>query len=331
MKLNALTTLLLWTSSASADFFTAKSRDVGNNIDLGHLLSVADFHAAIDHNGTWEDVTEYETFDEGNGNQQEQSPDPYAPVATGLVRRADYCGETTGITKMVCDNVPSRNWFWGTGGALAIWYAPKAITTWLNNVGAMIQAGRNLRQIYYNNGGHDELKNLDVNETNSIDYHFSLPYLLDHEGKPDYSSMSNRLVARSDTEADVDLKHDYVYSQLDRTIYYKATSLAFSPNAATEEPSATLIQNDTGTRTLQPRARTSDYTINMIISKHSKANTKAKPSCLAKMLKYHLDASSEKGRFSCRPIDNKGSWHATMHLMINHGKNNKGTYGKCCD
>lgn len=82
----------------------------------------------------------------------------------------------------------------------------------------MIQAGRNLRQIYYNNGGHDELKNLDVNETNSIDYHFSLPYLLDHEGKPDYSSMSNRLVARSDTEADVDLKHDYVYSQLDRTI-----------------------------------------------------------------------------------------------------------------
>lgn len=82
----------------------------------------------------------------------------------------------------------------------------------------MIQAGRNLKQIYYNNGGHDELKSLDVNETNAIDYHFSLPYLLDHEGKPDDSSMPNGLEARSDTETDVDLKHDYVYSQLDRTL-----------------------------------------------------------------------------------------------------------------
>lgn len=132
MKLNTFTTLLLCTRSVSADFFTAKSRDVGNNIDLGHLLSITDFHTTIDHNGTWEDVTEYETFDEENGNQQEQSLNPFAPVATGLVRRTNYCSENTGITKMVCDNVPSRNWFWGAGGALAIWYAPKAITTWFN-------------------------------------------------------------------------------------------------------------------------------------------------------------------------------------------------------
>lgn len=82
----------------------------------------------------------------------------------------------------------------------------------------MIQAGRNIKQIYYNNGGHDELKGLDVNETNAVDYRFSLPYLLDHEEKPDYSSMPNSLEARSDTEVSVDLKHDYVYSQLDRTL-----------------------------------------------------------------------------------------------------------------
>lgn len=36
----------------------------------------------------------------------------------------------------------------------------------------MIQAGLNLKQIYYNNDGHDELKSLDINETNVIDYHF---------------------------------------------------------------------------------------------------------------------------------------------------------------
>ena len=113
---------------------------------------------------------------------------------------------------------------------------------------------------------------------------------------------------------------------------YKASTLSFSPNAVA--PAAVPSQNGTAptsTHTLQARGRTSDYTINMIITKHSTANTVAKPSCLAKLLKYHLDASSERGRFSCRPIDNKGKWHATMHLMINHGSNNKGTYGKCCD
>lgn len=113
---------------------------------------------------------------------------------------------------------------------------------------------------------------------------------------------------------------------------YKATLLSFSPKDMA--PAEALSQNETapaGTGTLRVRGRTRDYTINMIITKNSSANTQAKPSCLAKMLKYHLDASSKRGRFSCRLIDNKGKWHATMHLMINHGSNNKGSYGKCCD
>ncbi|KAJ5416320.1 hypothetical protein N7491_011355 [Penicillium cf. griseofulvum] len=102
LRLNGFTNLLLWSSSVSADFFTAKSCEVGNNIDLGHLLSITDFHTAIGHSGTWEDITEYETFDEENGNQQEQILSPFAPVTTGLIRRMDYCSESTGITKMAC-------------------------------------------------------------------------------------------------------------------------------------------------------------------------------------------------------------------------------------
>lgn len=33
---------------------------------------------------------------------------------------------------MVCDNVPSRYWFWGAGGGLAIYYSPQALTKFLN-------------------------------------------------------------------------------------------------------------------------------------------------------------------------------------------------------
>ena len=58
-----------------------------------------------------------------------------------------------------------------------------------------------------------------VNDTNAIDYHFSLPYLLDNEEKPEYSSMRHGdLKARNDPDADADLKHDYVYSQRDEVI-----------------------------------------------------------------------------------------------------------------
>lgn len=33
---------------------------------------------------------------------------------------------------MVCDNVPSRNWFWGAGGTLLIFYAPRTLEIFLN-------------------------------------------------------------------------------------------------------------------------------------------------------------------------------------------------------
>lgn len=167
------------------------------------------------------------------------------------------------------------------------------------------------------------------------------PYLLEHEGKPDTSSIKRRDNNQGGTDGD--LKHDYVYSEGDGVICesftgpmsitlirypcanpnfcsidYKASSLTFSLGP----------MQSNSTNALQARGRTSDYTINIIISKHTKANTIASTKCTSQLLKYHLDASSEKGRFSCRPLDNEGSWRATMHLMINKGKNNRGTYGK---
>jgi hypothetical protein len=45
-----------------------------------------------------------------------------------------------------------------------------------------------------------------------------------------------------------------------------------------------------------------DYTINMIVTRHGSARTVAKTACIAKLLKFHIDASSERGRFSCRRI-----------------------------
>lgn len=43
MKVHALANVLLLTNAVYADYLTAKSRDIGNNVDLGHLSDVGLF------------------------------------------------------------------------------------------------------------------------------------------------------------------------------------------------------------------------------------------------------------------------------------------------
>ncbi|EAU31863.1 conserved hypothetical protein [Aspergillus terreus NIH2624] len=342
MKVHTINIAFLLASSVTADFLSAKSLDSGENVELGELEDINDFYTLFRHpegrNGSyeWVDVTEYETLDDEA--TLGQSVNPSTTTARGLVPREDICTDLTGITKNICDNVPSRYWFWGTGGAILIYYLPRLMETWLNDVAKAVQAGRDLRQVWRDgstgpNGlaGHNGLKRalppslqheMEVKVRNGpTDYHFSLPYLLDSQGQADASSLHRRSLGEEDG-IDTALTHDYVFSEADETLYYKGTNAVFSVGA----PDANL-QN--GTSVLRKRA-TTDYTIVMSIVRRTSATTKAKPSCLAKLLRYHIDRSSEKNRFACRPIDNRGSWHATMHLMINHGKNNQGKYGYCC-
>lgn len=134
MQFLSTTVALLLASSASADFVTAKSSELGENVDLGHLEDVNALYSLIGFDSTsnashWEDVTEFEGI---SGDDLFQSLNPATNEETGLIKRDDYCADTTGITRMVCENVPSRAWFWGAGGALIIYYAPRALTNWLN-------------------------------------------------------------------------------------------------------------------------------------------------------------------------------------------------------
>lgn len=134
MQLLSASIAFLLASSASADFVAAKSVDQGENVDLGYLEDVNAFYSLIGYdpksnNSHWEDVTEFESLTTDDGFQ---SIHPATNEETGLIKRDDYCSDTTGITRMVCENVPSRNWFWGAGGALIIYYAPRVLTNWLN-------------------------------------------------------------------------------------------------------------------------------------------------------------------------------------------------------
>ncbi|KAL5366338.1 hypothetical protein BJX96DRAFT_169844 [Aspergillus floccosus] len=341
MKVHTINIAFLLASSVTADFLSARSLDTGENVELGELEDINDFYTLFHHPEgregfyEWVDVTEYETITDEATLGQSVNPSP--TTAGGFVPREDICKDLTGITRNICDNVPSRVWFWGAGKSLIIYYVPRLLDTWLTDIANTIIAGRNLRRVWRDgsigpNGvathevkralppslqNHREMKVRNA----STDDHFSLPYLLDSQGQPEARSLHRRNLGEEDG-IDTVLKHDYVFSEADETLYYKGTNAVFSVGA----PDASL-QN--GTSVLRKRA-TYDYTIVMSIVKRSVANTIAKPGCLAKLLRFHIDKSSERNRFACRPIDNRGSWHAKMHLMINRGKNNQGEYGFCC-
>ncbi|KAK1595402.1 uncharacterized protein LY79DRAFT_702134 [Colletotrichum navitas] len=323
MKL-LLSILSLYVAFSTADYLAARSLDNGNNIELGDLQSLDELYAVLGpgymENSVYEDVTEYETL----ATIVEDLGVPTTPVAgRGLATRQneDVCSDLTGITRMVCDNVPSRWWFWGAGGVLLIWYSPEGIRSWLVSISEAIKAGRDLRNTWRDG---TELKRAE----DAVDYHFSLPYILNENAEPDATP---QLKAASLGEGEeTESLHDYVFSERENTIYYKATRTFFTaPNIDTTLESSLDFSNLTTEEAVEKR-QTDSCTINLHIVRRTTATTTANPGCLANMLKFHIDRSSETNRFACRPIDNKGSWHATFWLMINKGYRNTGTYGWCC-
>jgi hypothetical protein len=130
--LRSLGGMILLITLASADFFTARDINQGDNIDLGHLDDVEFLYSLIGHNfssnmSSWIDVTPLETLNLEELSDIQSAP----PTDTGLVKRESYCDKQAGITRMVCDNVPSREWFWAAGGPLIIWYGPDIFDKWV--------------------------------------------------------------------------------------------------------------------------------------------------------------------------------------------------------
>ncbi|KAK3315519.1 hypothetical protein B0H66DRAFT_536386 [Apodospora peruviana] len=50
--------------------------------------------------------------------------------------RANECTDMTEWKKLICENMPSRTWFWGAGGVLGFCYAPSLLVPWLNWAGS---------------------------------------------------------------------------------------------------------------------------------------------------------------------------------------------------
>ncbi|KAM7182952.1 hypothetical protein V8F20_012788 [Naviculisporaceae sp. PSN 640] len=319
--------------SVRAGFLSARSLEHGSNVELGDLVSLDEFHSLMGpefHGGLeYEDVTEYETLDEDAVHKRDHHTEldkvSRRPSEGEIFTRADECKDMTGWSKLVCENMPSRMWFWGVGGALGFYYTPSVMANFMISCANVVKAGRDLRNVWRDDsvGGATGLIEEVSKRRERIDYHFTLPHVLDARGKPHLTRHARRsLIDEERREVNITTVHDYVYSERDQTIYYKATRASLSSSG---NPPKHLVKDG-----LEERALTVEYTINMHLVRRTPATTIASTTCIASLLKYHINRSSETQRFACRPIDNQGSWRATMWLMINKGRGNTGTYGYCC-
>jgi hypothetical protein len=79
------------------------------------------------------------------------------------------------------------------------------------------------------------------------------------------------------------------------------------------------------------KRQTSDYSIVIQATALHPQNTIASESCVSSVVKWHINRATEQNQFKCVPLDNRGSWLMALHVNVNHGRNNNGEYGECCD
>ncbi|KAH6653108.1 hypothetical protein BKA67DRAFT_659749 [Truncatella angustata] len=115
-------------------------------LDLGILPDLNSFYQelGLDVNSTWEDI---EAIAKEDAEMEATTVSANTPVNIGLSKQDDTCAALTGYASILCANMPSREAWWATGGALAIWYAPDVLIKWTDATAHVIITARSLRQM----------------------------------------------------------------------------------------------------------------------------------------------------------------------------------------
>jgi len=183
--------------------------------------------------------------------------------------------------------MPTRQAWWATGGARAVWYGPEVLIRWTDAIAHVIVTARSLRQMRDGN-------TLRRRGGGAKQYKFSVPAALD--------SSDGAVAARSITKEDgseMSFVNDYIFEEETGIMHYQGTRAAL---AAEEQVPSTL-------RGLSPeKCQTREYSIVIQATALSSATNLATESCVSSMVKWHVNRASESNRFKCVPLDNRGSW-----------------------
>ncbi|KAK7977200.1 hypothetical protein PG996_003273 [Apiospora saccharicola] len=302
-------------------------------VDLGTLESLEAFYQDLGLSAAdvanWQAIEELETHDwdaiaaedaarAAAGVSEKDVTSPAAtPENMGLATRQseDQCANLTGFANILCANMPSRAAWWTAGGAMAIWYAPEALVRWTDAVAHVIKTSRSLRQVK----GAGELGARSVS-SGTRQIKFSVP-VFHGNGNSSSSVLATR---NADQDADMTVHNDYLFEEAAGVLHYQGTRAALAADADERAPSSAVRGS------VQSR-QTRSYTIVIQATALTSASTLASESCIASVVKYHINRATEQDRFRCVPVDNRGSWKMALHVNVNKGRGNGGEYRTCCD
>lgn len=287
-------------------------------LDLGNLDSMETFFEIMGLNGTaWEEITEYETYDVPAITEEDSK-------LSLLARQTDsgYCADLTGFSKILCDNMPTREAYWTAGGALFIWYGPEVLTKWCDAIAHVIKTARSLRQMQDGNDLNARL--IARGGEPNTNYRFTVPFDVD-------GILGKRSFLDGETGQTVNLvlSNTYIFDANSQVIHYHSTNGMYSASF-NENPESAAALARRGDEDIDKR-QTYDYSIVIQATALTSATTIASAGCISDMVRHHIKYASEQNRFKCVPIDNRGSWRVALHVNINHGLDNHGEKGECCD
>jgi hypothetical protein len=194
-------------------------------------------------------------------------------------------------------------------GGLLIYYTPRTINQWLDDF-AMLWFGGTLAAPYGRLRNQDGPARRDLyNGTRAFFFRTEEP-------------LGDGLRIREDDEYDLDIETpayiDWVLDAETGILQPEGTSSSFAAPQH-EEVYGVLI-----------RRNSEDYNILLTYPQISRAFTVAPPSCIASVLKVHVDRGSQTHRHSCQPIHNSGSWHGMVGVHINDGGYSTYAPNRCC-
>ncbi|KAK8087316.1 hypothetical protein PG994_002290 [Apiospora phragmitis] len=288
-------------------------------IDLGTLESLDAFYQHLGLDGgdvaSWQPIEEPETHDwDALAAEDAARAAAGAGAGTSLAARDDdpnngnMCAHLPDWRYVVCATVPSRVPWWTAGGALAIWYTPDLMDKFTRSVATIIITA----------SAAAAAAAAATSPPSPRQFRLSVPVF-----GANGNSSSAALDARDENpdNAEMAVHNDYIFEEAAGIVHYMGTRATL-----TAEERAPSAQRGT------VRARqTRNYTISLQATALSLATTSASESCVAEVVKNHINRASEHDRFRCAPVDNRGSWLIALHVNIDWGRGNDQEHSQCCD
>lgn len=331
--------------------FYRRMHNPERDIHLGSLRSLDDFFERLGTNSSdWEVVLQETPLG------PEESPFGSHSSRGVSSRQDDKCGDKTGIEYYVCEALPHRAFVWVAGALVIVYYAPRIMDSYLDNLARLIHGGINLAGRYERiQGGHEGevVKKLKVRHLDTAGLDLESLGLLtrDSEFEPElvHFDVEHDLLKMNKRDLDAEAESGVSYQANAYSRYALDTATGELQYRGTD---ASLSVDSSAARALRRGAPSSNDTITVASGQNKAAETyndwslvitadrestyypTSDPGCIKQYLYDRVLSSDDVGRHSCMHMAERSTplnYYSMIGTFINPGGNNfELKWGDCC-